>query len=62
MKRASPSEQRRALEIANLFVRVGIPFVCMPCADEAERQARADEAIKRLDEIERAADTQEGAK
>lgn len=52
IERASPTQLRKALEIANLFVKTGIRFVPMPCADDAEYEQRMRESIAKLDQIE----------
>ena len=51
MNRASPSQQRKALEIANVFVKMGVGFVPMPVVDATEFDRRAQEAIEKLSSI-----------
>lgn len=50
-ERASPAQQRKALEIANLFVKAGIGFVPMPVANGAEFENLAQQTIERLTEM-----------
>jgi len=54
-ERASPAQQRKALEVANLFVKMGIGFVPVPVANAAEFDKLAKQAIDKLAELERAA-------
>lgn len=63
LKRASPVQLRKALEVAHLYAKMGINFVPVPVMNEAEKNALADQAVAKLDEIERAAaPTAEGEK
>lgn len=39
VERACPAQQRKALEVANLFVKSGVGFVPVPVANAAEFQA-----------------------
>ena len=57
VNRAPPSQQRKALEIANLFVNMGVGFVPMPVKDAADFERLANESIERLAELAEAADT-----
>lgn len=54
--RASPVELRKALQLANIFVRAGIRFVPMPVLDDAEHDRLAAECMAKLDQIEAAAE------
>jgi len=56
MNRASPSQQRKALEIAHLFVKMGVGFVPMPVKDGADFEKLAQESIERLLRIATAQD------
>jgi hypothetical protein len=57
LERASPTQQRKALELANLFVKAGVGFVPMPVSGPAEYEKLLRESIAKLDELEAAADT-----
>ena len=59
MKRATPAQLRQALEVANVFVRHGIYFVCMPAVDEADRVNLAQQAASRLERLAVIAETEE---
>ncbi len=50
--RASPVQQRKALEIANLFVKMGIGFVPVPVADGAEFDDVVKQSMDRLAELQ----------
>jgi len=56
MNRASPSQQRKALEIANLFVKMGIGFVPVPVASAEEFEKVATQSIEKMGEIADAMD------
>ena len=60
LERASPAELRKSLEIANLFVKNGIRFVCMPCADDTDFVGLTQEAVIKLERMEAASPTAEG--
>jgi hypothetical protein len=62
IERASPTQQRAALETANMFVKAGIGFVPVPVANAAEFAKLVNESMARLDELEKAADEPVGAK
>lgn len=63
IERASLAQLRKALEVAHLYVKMGINFVPVPVTSEAEQNALADQAFAKLEEIERAAaPTAEGEK
>jgi hypothetical protein len=57
--RASPAQQRKALEVANLFVKMGIGFVPMPVASAAEFDAMVKKANDKLAEMEHAQEAAE---
>lgn len=52
LKRASPAQLRKALEMANLFVKGGINFVPMPVGSEEEHAALLRQAMRKLDVME----------
>lgn len=66
IERAKPTQARKSLELANVFVKSGVRFVPMPCADDAEYDRLVDQCIANLNDIERAAEaaapTAEGEK
>ena len=49
MKRASPVDLRKSLEIANNLTHIGIRFVPIPVATEEEFQTLAAELSRRLE-------------
>jgi hypothetical protein len=51
MKRASPSQQRKALEIAHMFVKMGIGFVPVPVKDSHEFDIMAQQSIEKMTEM-----------
>jgi hypothetical protein len=51
MKRANPTQLRQSLEVANVMVRHGIRFVCMPVVDEADCAYLATQAAERLERM-----------
>ena len=55
IERTSPAQLRKALEVANLYVKMGINFIPVPVTSEAEQEELADRAFATLEEIERAA-------
>lgn len=59
LERALPMQQRKALEIAHLFVKMGIGFVPVPVGSREEFDRLAQESIDKLAELERAAFTKE---
>jgi len=61
IERASPTQQRKSLEVANLFVKMGVGFVPIPVASEAEYDALAKKALDKLAEMEGIADEPVGA-
>lgn len=56
MNRASPSQQRKALEIANLFVKMGIGFVPVPVTSAEEFDKLAIQSLDKMNEIAAALD------
>lgn len=51
MNRANPVDLRRAIEMANAYVKVGILFVPIPVSgleDFSARATEADEALERM--------------
>ena len=51
MKRASPAQLRQSIEVANVMVKHGIRFVCMPVVDESDFLNLASQAEERLERI-----------
>jgi hypothetical protein len=51
MKRANPAQLRQSLEVANVMVKHGIRFVCMPVVDEADCAYLASQAAERLERM-----------
>lgn len=49
MNKASPLDLRKAIEVANIYVKAGILFVPMPVLSEEDHAARVKEADARLD-------------
>jgi hypothetical protein len=60
IERASPAQLRKALELANLFARVGVNFVPVPVANDEEQRALVEQALGKLAEIERAEEKKGG--
>lgn len=52
LERASPVQLRKALEMANLFVKMGINFVPMPVGCDAEHAALLEKAMRKLEVLE----------
>ena len=50
MNRASPVETRKALEVANIYAKAGIPFIPMPVLSEEQRQEAILEAARRIEQ------------
>lgn len=59
MNKASPVQIRKSLEVANALAKVGIRFVCMPVADEADHANLAEQAAERLERLAIIAEAQE---
>ena len=51
MKRATPAQLRQSLEAANILVKHGIRFVCMPVVDEADMVNLASQAAERIERM-----------
>lgn len=56
---ASPTQQRKALEVANLFVKMGIGFVPVPVANAAEFEKLTKESMDKLESMGRAQEAAE---
>lgn len=56
IERASPVHLRKALELANLFVKMGVNFVPFPVASGEEQRALVEQALAKLEKMEREAD------
>ncbi len=61
IRRASPAQQRKALEIANLFVKMGVGFVPVPVANSEEFDKLVKQSNDRLAEMEASAAASEDA-
>ena len=59
MKRANPAQLRQSLAMANVMVKHGVRFVCMPVVDEADFLNLASQAAERLERIAVIAEAQE---
>lgn len=64
--RASPAQQRKALEVANLFVKMGIGFVPIPVSSSDEFEKLTAESMQKLADLEelvgaQGSDNQKGA-
>ena len=55
IERASPVQLRKALEMANLFVKAGMRFVPMPVTSDDEYDEMMRAAIAKIGEMEQAA-------
>lgn len=51
MKRANPAQLRQSLEAANILVKHGIRFVCIPVVDEADMANLASQAAERFERM-----------
>lgn len=51
MKRANPAQLRQSIEVANILVKHGTRFVCMPVVDEADLANLASQAAERLERM-----------
>lgn len=51
MKRATPVQLRKALEVAKALAEHGINFVCMPVVDEADGANLVGQAADRLERM-----------
>jgi hypothetical protein len=52
LERASPVQLRKALELANLFVKMGVNFVPMPVGNDEEQRDLVEMAMAKLAELE----------
>lgn len=60
MNRARPVDLRKALEVANTYVKAGILFVCVPVMDKSDHSDLMHLARQRLGKL--ADETDEGTK
>lgn len=51
MKKATPAQLRKSIEVANTLVKYGISFVCMPVVDEADAANLSSQAAERLERL-----------
>ncbi|MDP3440979.1 MAG: DUF1382 family protein [Azonexus sp.] len=51
MNRAHPVDLRKAIAVANVYVKTGILFVPMPVFSKEEQAARVEEAADILDRV-----------
>ena len=51
MKRATPTQLRQSLELAQGLVKAGVRFVCMPVIDEADGMNLSSQAAERLKRV-----------
>lgn len=56
LERASPAQLRKALELANVFVKMGVNFVPVPVSNEAEQVELVQQALEKLKEMEQQAE------
>lgn len=61
LERASPVQLRKALDLANLFVKLGVNFVPVPVANDDEQVTLVEQALAKLAELEAAASTTEAS-
>ena len=59
MNRASPAELRKALEVANVFTRAGLRFVCVPVLDDSDYATLQANATYRLQQMAQQAEREE---
>lgn len=52
MKKATPIEMRKQLEMVDAMKRAGIKFVPMPALDGTDREELINEMFSRLDKLE----------
>jgi methionine synthase II (cobalamin-independent) len=52
MKRASPINVRKSLEMVELFKNAGIDFIPVPVATEEERKAMIEMAMSKLEDVD----------
>ena len=56
IERASPVQLRKALELAHQFSKMGVNFVPMPVANDAEQRVLVAQALDKLAQMEQMAD------
>lgn len=61
IERGSPTQQRKSLEVANLFVRMGIGFVPVPVGNSEEYDKLTQEALAKLAAMEKTAEASESS-
>jgi len=54
MKRASPADLRKALELAHELVAAGVLFVPMPVTGKTDHADLVEQAAQRLEKMEKA--------
>jgi len=54
MKRASPADLRKALELAHELVAAGVLFVPMPVTGKSDHAALVEQSAQRLEKMEKA--------
>ena len=59
LERASPAQLRKALELANLFVKMGVNFVPVPVASDEEQDELVSQAMAKLQVMEQKAEGSE---
>ena len=59
LERASPIQLRKALELANLFVKMGVNFVPVPVASNEEQAELVAQAMAKLEVMEQQAEGSE---
>lgn len=59
LNRASPAQLRKALELANLFVKMGVNFVPVPVISDEEQEELVWQALDKLATMERQAEGSE---
>lgn len=56
LERASPIQLRKALELANVFVKLGVNFVPVPVSSDEEQRALVEQALAKLARMEQDAE------
>lgn len=56
LERASPTQLRKALDLANVFVRMGVNFVPVPVSSDAEQVELVEQALEKLKAMEQQAE------
>ncbi len=59
MNRASPTDLRKCVQLANTYVQAGILFVPMPVLNAADHVGLASQANQRLEQLAQEAEAQE---